>query len=180
MRYFANVWSDVESSYFDRDIYPELMQYLDYALFEAWTSNLEGQHVSEEVWLRRVMAAQDMIQNRRAEPVVQIEFGDFWFALSSLLLVRENGKGMIWSQSVLSDSILQKMNALDLGKPLTALSYVNNAYQRQWERGKVVVNPSDSGTVTISLGGNYRDYETGNIVSSVTLSPKKGKIFVNP
>lgn len=180
VKYFANIWSDVEYSYFDRDMYPELMQYLDYALFEAWTSNLDGQHVSEEVWLRRVMAAQDMIQNRRAEPVVQVEFGDFWFALSSLLLVRENGKGMIWSQSVLSDSTFQKMNNLDLGKPLTALSYLNNAYQRQWERGKVIVNPSDSGTVTISLGGNYRDYETGNIVSSVTLSPKKGKILVNP
>jgi hypothetical protein len=180
LRYFINVWSDVESQYFDRDIYPELMQYMDYAFFETWTSNPDGQPVSEEIWLRRVMAAQDMIQNRRAEPVVQSRFGDFWYALATLLLVRENGRGMIWSQDILSDSLLQKITSISMGKPLGIFVFSSGAYQRQWERGKVVVNPSDSKTVTVSLGGNYKDVETGSIVNSVTLGPKKGKIYVNP
>jgi hypothetical protein len=180
LRYFINVWSDVESQYFDREIYPELMQYMDYAFFETWTSNPDGQPVSEEIWLRRVMAAQDMIQNRRAEPVVQSRFGDFWYALATLLLVRENGRGMIWSQDILSDSLLQKITSISMGKPLGIFVFSSGAYQRQWERGKVVVNPSDSKTVTVSLGGNYKDVETGSIVNSVTLGPKKGKIYVNP
>ncbi len=180
LKYFANVWSDVDSEYFNRDIYPELMQYLDYAYFETWTSNPDGQPESETIWLRRVMAAQDMIQNRRAEPVVQTGFGDFWYALSTLLLVRENGRGMAYAQNFLPDDLLQKVKGIQLGKPLKIFAYLNNAYQRDWQYGKVIVNPSDTKTVTISLGGNYRDVETGSIVSSVTLQPKKGKIFVTP
>jgi hypothetical protein len=176
--YMVNVWSDVESGYFDRDIYPELMQYVDYALFEAWTSNGEGAPVSESVWLRRVMAAQDMIENRRAEPVVQVGFGDFWYALSSLLLVSENGKGMIWSNDMYSDTILSSLSALDLGSPLGVFTYVDNAYQREWEKGKVTVNPGDSITVNIALGRNYEDVVSGVISSSITLPPRTGKILL--
>jgi Hypothetical glycosyl hydrolase family 15 len=180
LKYIANIWSDVDSEYFDRNIYPELMQYLDYVFFEAWTCNPEGVPESETIWLRRVMAAQDIIQNRRAEPVVQGGYGNYWYALSSLLLVRENGKGMIWSQDFIPDDVLQKVKGINLGKPLNIFAYLNNAYQRDWQYGKVIVNPSDTKTVTVSLGGNYRDVETGNIMSSVTLSPKKGKIFILP
>lgn len=180
MKYMVNVWNDVEAMYFDRNIYPELMQYLDYALFEEWTAKSNGSPVSEGVWLRRVLEAQDMIQNRRAEPVVQAEWGDFWYALSSLLLVRENGKGSIWSQAMFSDAILQKLNSLNMGNPLQSMVFLGGAYQRNWERGKVVVNPNDTKTVTVSLGGNYKDLETGNIVNSITLAPKKGKVFVFP
>ncbi len=178
LRYMVNVWSDVESGYFDRDIYPELMQYVDYALFEAWTSNGEGAPVSESVWLRRVMAAQDMIVNRRAEPVVQVGFGDFWYALSSLLLVSENGKGMIWSNDMYSDTILSSLSALDLGSPLDDFTYVDNAYQREWGKGKVIVNPGDSITVSIALDRNYEDVVSGDISSSITLPPRTGKILL--
>ncbi len=180
VRYFANIWSDVESGYFDREVYPDLMQYIDYALFEEWTAKSDGSPVSENVWLRRVLEAQDMIQNRRAEPVVQTEWGDFWFALSSLLLVRENGKGMIWSDKMYSDDLIQKLRAIDLGEPLELFSFVDNAYQREWEKGKVIVNPSDDTTVEITLGNSYQDAETGEIMTDVTLPPKSGKILLIP
>lgn len=180
LKYMANVYSDVEALYFNRNIYPELMQYIDYAMFEAWTCNLSGEPAPEDIWRRRVLAAQDMIQNRRAEPVVQVGVGDFWFAFSSFLLVRENGKGMIWSQEMFSDAMLLKLNSLDMGKPLQSMVYLSGAYQRNWERGKIVVNPNDTKTVTVSLGGNFKDLETGSIVNSITLAPKKGKVFVNP
>jgi hypothetical protein len=178
LRYMVNVWSDVESGYFDREVYPELMQYVDYALFEAWTSNGEGAPASESVWLRRVMAAQDMIENRRAEPVVQVGFGDFWYALSSLLLVSENGKGMIWSDNMYSDNMLSSLSALELGSPLDVFTYVDNAYQREWEKGKVIVNPGDSITVNISLDRNYEDAVSGDILSGITLPPKTGAILI--
>ncbi|MFI5324521.1 MAG: hypothetical protein ACHQ6U_13675 [Thermodesulfobacteriota bacterium] len=63
--------------YFNRNVYPQLMQYVDYALFETWNSQTDGTPETEAVWLNRVLVAQDMIQNRRAEPVVQGGFGDF-------------------------------------------------------------------------------------------------------
>jgi hypothetical protein len=180
LRYITNVWSDVEASYLDRDIYPELMQYVDYALFEAWTTNGDGSAVSEEVWLRRVLAAQDMVQNRRAEPVVQVGWGDFWFALSSLLLVSEKGKGMIWSNKMYSDALIQQLSALDLGEPRDLFTFADNAYQREWEKGKVVVNPSDDATAEIPLDESYQDAETGETVTAVTLPPKSGKILLIP
>lgn len=180
LRYIANIWNDVEASYLDRDIYPELMQYVDYALFEVWTSDLQGEPVSEEIWLRRVTAAQDMVENRRAEPVVQVGIGDFWYALSSLLLVSEKGKGMIWSNQMYSDAVIQKLKDMDLGEPLDLFAFIDNAYQREWEKGKVIVNPSDDSTVEISLDQSYQDAETGEMVTSVTLPPKSGKILIIP
>ncbi|MEW6146291.1 MAG: hypothetical protein AB1598_14855 [Thermodesulfobacteriota bacterium] len=180
LKYIVNVWTDVEAMYFDRDVYPELMQYMDYALFEAWTTNGDGSPVSEQVWLRRVLAAQDMVQNRRAEPVVQVEWGDFWFALSSLLLVRENGKGMIWSNKMYSDALIQQLSALDLGEPQDLFTFADNVYQREWEKGKVIVNPSDDVTVEMPLDDSYRDAATGEMVTAVTLPPKSGKILIVP
>lgn len=180
LKYIVNVWNDIDIDYFNRNVYPQLMQYVDYALFETWTSQMDGTPESEAVWLNRVLIAQDMIQNRRAEPVVQGGFGNFWYALSTLLLVRENGKGMIYTQDMVSDAVLQEVKGLNLGNPLGIFAYLNNVYQRNWQYGKVIVNPSDTQTVTVSLGGNYTDVETGNIVSSVTLSPKTGKILVLP
>jgi hypothetical protein len=180
LRYIANVWNDVEASYLDREIYPELMMYVDYALFEAWTSDLQGVPVSEEVWLRRVTAAQDMVENRRAEPVVQVGVGDFWYALSSLLLVSEKGKGMIWSDQMYSDALIQQLSALDLGDPLELFTFVDNAYQREWEKGKVIVNSSDDATVEISLEESYQDAASGEMVTAVTLPPKSGKILLIP
>jgi hypothetical protein len=180
LRYIANVWNDVEASYLDRDIYPELMQYVDYALFEVWTSNLEGVPVSEEIWLRRVTAAQDMVENRNAEPVVQAGVGDFWYALSSLLLVSKKGKGMIWSNKMYSDALIQQLSALDLGEALDLFFFADNAYQREWEKGKVIVNPSDDATLEFLLDESYRDAATGETVTSVTLPPKSGKILLIP
>ena len=180
LRYIANVWNDVEASYLDRDVYPELMQYVDYALFEAWTTDLQGVPVSEEVWLRRVTAAQDMVENRRAEPVVQVGIGDFWFALSSLLLVSDKGKGMIWSNKMYSDALIRQLSAIDLGEPLDLFSFIDNAYQRDWEKGKVIVNPSDGATVEIALDQSYQDAATGETVTAVTLPPKSGKILLIP
>ncbi len=180
LRYIANVWNDVDASYLDRDIYPELMQYVDFALFEAWTSDLQGVPVSEEVWLRRVTAARDMVENRRAEPVVQVGTGDFWYALSSLLLVSEKGKGMIWANKMYSDDLIQRLVAIDLGNPLDVFAFTDNAYRREWEKGNVIVNPSDDAAVVITLDRDYQDAETGEIVTVITLPPKSGRILLIP
>jgi hypothetical protein len=56
--------------------------------------------------------------------------------------------------------------------------YLSGAYQGNLERGKIVVNPIYTKTVTVSLGGNYTDLETGSIVNSITLPPIKGKVFL--
>lgn len=180
LRYIVNVWNDVEASYLDRDIYPELMQYVDFALYEVWTSDLQGVPVSEEIWLRRVTAARDMVENRRAEPVVQVGTGDFWYALSSLLLVSEKGKGMIWANKMYSDDLIQRLVAIDLGNPLDVFAFTDNAYRREWEKGNVIVNPSDYATVEITLDRDYQDAETGEIVTVITLPPKSGRILLIP
>ena len=76
----------------------------------------------EAVWLRRIKTAQDMVKNHRAAPVVNTEIGNYWYALSSLLLVRENGRGLAWSQKLPPDDVLGKVRGLDLGGTARGLS----------------------------------------------------------
>lgn len=84
IKLFGNIWSDVESQYFTRPIYPQLMDYLDYAFFETWTYKLDGKTPeTEAAWLIRIKTAQDLVKNRRAEPVVNTDLGNYWYALSS-------------------------------------------------------------------------------------------------
>ncbi|MDD4869194.1 MAG: putative glycoside hydrolase [Kiritimatiellae bacterium] len=51
-------------------------------------------------------------------------------------------------------------------------------YQREFANGKAVVNPSDgSDTVTIDLGGTYRDWQ-GRVLKEIKLPPKHGTVVV--
>ena len=51
----------------------------------------------------------------------------------------------------------------------------NGAYIRKFTTGAAVVNPTGV-TVTVSLGGTYKDLD-GNVMSSVTLGPNTGMVF---
>lgn len=179
---FANIWSDIEGEYFDRPIYAQLMDEVDYALFEEWTYDAGSEVAESETnWLRRVNAAQDVIKNRRAVPVVDGQYGaSFWYSLASLLLVKENGKGMIWFGATLpSAGDLTKMLTLDCGIPTEDYHLVSNSYyRRDWVNCIILANPKTGSTGSINLGGNYMNLETGDTVSSITLSAKTGAILV--
>jgi hypothetical protein len=79
-----------------------------------------------------------------------------------------------------SDALIQQLSAIDLGEPLDLFSFIDNAYQRDWEKGRVIVNPSDDATVEINLDQSYQDAATGETVTAVTLPPKSGKILLIP
>lgn len=157
------------------------MDEVDFALFEEWVYDWQGPAESETIWLRRVNAAQDMIKNRRAIPVVDGQYGaSLWYGLASLLLVKENGKGMIWfGSNIPSSEDLTKMLTLDCGIPTEDYHLVSNSYyRRDWVNCIILVNPKTGSTGSISLGGNYTNLETGDTVSSITLSAKTGAILV--
>jgi hypothetical protein len=64
-----------------------------------------------------------------------------------------------------------------LGAPSGAYAKIGGAYQRSFAHGKVVVNPTDS-TVTVSLGGIYRDAEgAGAAITTLTLQPHGSAIL---
>ena len=46
---------------------------------------------------------------------------------------------------------------------------------RNWEKGRVLVNPSASATYTVSLGGTFK--RGGSSVTSVTLGPRSGAVL---
>ena len=58
-------------------------------------------------------------------------------------------------------------NARQLGSPVSDYDEFVSVYARDFENGKVLVNPSSS-SYTVSLGGNYKTLD-GQTVSSVTL-----------
>ena len=51
-------------------------------------------------------------------------------------------------------------------------------YVREWEKGRVLANPSSGRTVTVPLGGTFLDH--GSRVTSVTLGPRSGAVLVRP
>ena len=65
-----------------------------------------------------------------------------------------------------------------LGSSSSAYYNSFSLYQRDFSNGKVIVNPTDSGTTySLSLSSKYKDLD-GNIISSVSLSPKTGTVLV--
>lgn len=179
VKLFANIWNDVESEYFKRPVYPELMDIVDYALFEVFTSKYStGTPESEAVWQRRVKTAQAINKDRKATAVIGTDYGDYWYNLASGLLACEPGKCMFWQQPLPPDSVLAKVSNLDLGTPGSDYTKAG-CYLRPWTNGLVIVNPMDSGSCSVPLSGSYKDLETGSTVSgTVTVKMKDGKVLV--
>jgi hypothetical protein len=179
---FANIWSDFDSEYFNRPAYSQAMDKVDFALYEQWAYNVGTEAaLSETDWLRHVNSAQDIAKNRRAIPVVDGKYGaSMWYSLASLLLAKENGKGMIWFQASYPNAAdINKMLTLDCGLPVEDYVLVSSSYyKRDWDNCIILVNPKTGSTGSISLGGNYMNLETGETVSSITLSTKTGAILV--
>jgi Hypothetical glycosyl hydrolase family 15 len=64
---------------------------------------------------------------------------------------------------------------VQLGDPVDTYAKVGGVYQRDFELGRVLVNPTTV-TVTVALGAPYRNL-SGAIVTSVTLAPHTADIF---
>lgn len=181
MKLFCNMDGDTDYEYFNRGTtYPTWINKCDYGLLEQWANDFNENPVSEADWLRRVNIAKDMIQNLSVEPIVNGWFGDMWYNLATLLLVRENGKGMIyWQSDIPGTGDLTKMNNLDCGQPLEDFQLISNSYyRRDWEECIILVNPKTGSTGSISLGGSYTDIETGGSVSSIVLPAKSGAVLI--
>ncbi len=65
----------------------------------------------------------------------------------------------------------------DLGDAVNQWSRLpNGVYSRDFQLGKVLVNPPEGATQTVNLGANYRKLD-GQYVTSVTLSEKQGVVL---
>jgi hypothetical protein len=178
LRYFANVYSDVMADYFSYPVYAQLMDLVDYALFEVMVADMNGNPVSESVWLTRVKTAQAIAKNTRAIPVITTEYGDFWYNVATMLLACETGKCMTFQQPIMTGSQIDTLKDLDLGMPVADFRK-EGCYIRPWTKGLVAVNPADSGTCSVSLTGKYKELETGNTVrGELVIKNKEGKVLV--
>ena len=65
---------------------------------------------------------------------------------------------------------------IDLGKPLSRYQKSGSHYEREFEEGRVIVNPTES-PATVYLGGDFRTLE-GETVSEVTLDAHTGTILL--
>jgi hypothetical protein len=175
----ANILSDVGDSYFSRAIYAQLMDYIDFPLFEVW---VEGRTEAEAT--THLGAAQDMVNNHIANPVVVAD--SIWESLAALLLVRNNDKGILWVGSSLpSEPTLTKLMTLDCGTPTEDYVYNGTYYRRDWSNDGgatisciILLNLKSSSTGSISLGATYQNLQTGSNVSSINLGATSGAVLV--
>ncbi|GEM_PF-2740501 len=75
-----------------------------------------------------------------------------------------------------SDSYYLAYYTASIGSPTGDYYKASGVYQRDFEGGKILVNPSDS-SVTVSLGGEYKDLE-GITVSEITMDSHRGMILL--
>ena len=64
---------------------------------------------------------------------------------------------------------------VDVGDPVGAYAKAGGAYRRNFTKGVALVNPTLT-TVTVALGGSYRDLN-GVVRTSVTLPPNTGEVL---
>lgn len=76
-----------------------------------------------------------------------------------------------------SEGILPEFCNVSLGEPQGEYYRAEGLYQRDFEQGKVIVNPSDN-KVNAGLTGSWETAEGGTAVSSITLAPHSGVILI--
>ena len=77
----------------------------------------------------------------------------------------------------------------DIGRPVETESSGNllnyqiggtEVFMREFENGLVFANPSDSTTHTVSLGGQWFDPMTSNLITQIFMEPKTGRLLFYP
>lgn len=97
----------------------------------------------------------------------------YWYAISSLMLACSSTD--TWGLP--SESYIAKFVGLDVGNPVSQTTQ-SGCYVREWTKAMVIVNPMDTLTCVILLNGQYKDLDTGLIVStSVSVGPKQGMVL---
>jgi hypothetical protein len=74
-----------------------------------------------------------------------------------------------------SPTVASTLDTVYLGAPVGGYTTSSGAYQRAFQNGKALVNPTSS-AVTVSLGGRYR-LPNGTVVTSVRLGPSTGMVL---
>ena len=101
---------------------------------------------------------------------------DSWhkYSLASFLLGAKPGMyfTFLYDRDTLTEHRFEKS---DLGPATGSYAKVDNVYQRSFQQGKALVNPTKN-TYTVQLGGVYYNL-AGNPVTSVTLGPNSGEVL---
>lgn len=66
---------------------------------------------------------------------------------------------------------------IDVGAPAGPRRSVGRGYMRSYSAGVVAINPSSSGSQTFTLGGSYRDPDSGSCVTSMTLGATRALVM---
>jgi putative glycosyl hydrolase-like family 15 (GHL15) protein len=159
---------------------------IEAGLPEAWlrgaTASI-GAYPSEAAWKQNVDLLVDcqrlgvsvMTSTKTWTTATQAQ-KDAWFkfALASYLLGNDGTSYFFFSYSG-GDSVADyPLYHLDLGAASAPYAKVSGVYQRNFAKGKVLVNPTTS-TFTVPLGGTYETVG-GSTVTSVTLPPHTAEI----
>jgi hypothetical protein len=171
---------------------PEVEEFADSVYMiqiENFVLDFDKAPLSFDDWKNQMAAVQDMLKNRLNTIEVRMidpsnqSVSNYFYRDASYLLVKEFNF-MIRHSSPLRPRPPLKSWWLDtdLGASQGDMFIVpgTEVRQRNFAKGKVLANPHDTSTYTIDLGGTYTNVQTGQLVSSITLAPKRGAILTLP
>jgi hypothetical protein len=146
-----------------------------------------SQYPSEEQWKQNVDAIADAGARgssfcavtklwMRATPAQQDAW--FMFAAASFLLGNDGSGYFTYTTSRFDTTEDYPLYHVDLGAAKGPYAKVSNVYQRAFDHGRVLVNPSPSSTYTVVLGGTYQTLD-GHSINAVTLPPHTAQIVTS-
>lgn len=143
-------------------------------------SGLTGGSVSSTYsWLRK-MAFVDYVHARNVmvwdEDTSQTTAALQIYGYANFLLMNSgNDYYQPWYQSNPPDD--WTVYGADMGQATSARYTWNTLERRDFTSGFALVNRPQQSTITVSLGGTYRNLQTGQLQSSVTLAAREGVVF---
>lgn len=128
---------------------------------------------------------------KRADTGSDLKMDDKYrfFAYTTHLLVYEPGVEQYWGAQW-PDGSLQPPDLVyyDLGRAQQKFNSIDEAelnnspgvYQRLYDKGRVLVNPSESESRTVSLNEELYDVQAGTWVTQVVMPPLSGNLLIKP
>lgn len=144
-------------------------------------------HKVEDKWRQDVDMLVDAGRRGRAVmamtkvwvPATQAEV-DAWheLALASFLLGTDGRSHFLFSSGVAKADFVNDSpwDHVDVGTPVGAYAKIGSVYQRSFEKGRVLVNPT-AAPVAVSLGGTFRGFD-GTPRTTITLGAYAGAVLL--
>jgi hypothetical protein len=167
----------------------QLLAGIDGGIAEAWLRSaweLPNSFPSVERWRQDVDMLADAERDGKVVMTYTKLWADadaatseawYWFALTSFLLGTNGHSSFAFSAGRYDDPMRPFAEEVDLGAPLSGYRQIGLVFDRLFERGRVVVNPTDAPRV-VELDEGFVTLDGASVDQRLLIEPHTGEILL--